>query len=229
MNDKTYNLRRKRHVWQKNRAYGWFLHKVKPLKLTSHQELVANSLLWDGYYKSSIRFMAPDQSLEELQNYARSLIVSGKINRMKPFWVNAWEWDSAMTEYNPFFSFGLKFLPIANAYLNCYSRYYGCRANLTRVMPKGHPQVMSQLWHRDHEDYRVMKVFLYLYLLIFVVFVAINPSYTRMVTVTVPIFSNLSHVSFFSKTCTGPAEVTYNLNTGHLHPPHLVRFLPERR
>jgi len=130
--------------------------------LNGHEELIVDALNNYGYYESDIGLLAPDQSLEELQNYAKQLINFGRVNPLKPFWLDAWDHKSVMTEFNPFFVFGLRFLNIANAYLNSYSRYYACRASLTRIMPPNHPPVMSQLWHRDNEDFRVMKVFLYL-------------------------------------------------------------------
>lgn len=65
---------------------------------------------------------------------------------------------------NPFIRFSLSgpVLRVANAYLEQFSRFRAWRLEATIPMPGGVRPQASQRWHRDEEDIKLVKVFVYL-------------------------------------------------------------------
>lgn len=58
--------------------------------------------------------------------------------------------------------FNQKILDIVNSYFGAWSKFYYLTLNLTKPMLKSAVPVMSQNWHRDPEDKKTRKVFIYL-------------------------------------------------------------------
>lgn len=127
----------------------------------AYQEQIIKDLKRNGIAITHIDNLFPGK-FEGLQNYANSLVETGFVNPFKPFWLELWKGNEQINEYNPFVGISLAAWTIANAYLGCFSKLYAYRANVSRVMPKDHPPIISQAWHRDHEDMRLMKMFIYL-------------------------------------------------------------------
>jgi hypothetical protein len=90
----------------------------------------------------------------------------------KVFLVNLWEGESsdadqgkpALDLAHPFTRFSLSqpILAIANAYLGMFSKFRAWRLEATIPTPGGVRARSSQRWHRDEEDRKLVKVFLYL-------------------------------------------------------------------
>ncbi|TSC67855.1 MAG: hypothetical protein CEO19_2 [Parcubacteria group bacterium Gr01-1014_73] len=86
----------------------------------------------------------------------------------KDFWVNLWpraeNGNSLFMADNPFLEFLLSdsVLQIVSAYLGSAPRLKNYSVQRTFIMPTGSPEFLSQRWHRDPEDKRMLKVFIYL-------------------------------------------------------------------
>jgi len=151
------------------RAVYWLRTLVSRLRLIkqglSYDKLsIVARLRKDGVAVGHINDIFPDVSLEDLVNYTNDLKAAGGFtNKMKPFWTELWsQTDMRLSHYNPFVELAFKVLPLANEYYGGWSRMYALRNQISRVMPQGFPPQISQLWHRDHEDRRIFKFFLYL-------------------------------------------------------------------
>lgn len=60
------------------------------------------------------------------------------------------------------FSFHPKILGIINGYMGMCSKLQTIELNVTKPMPRGAGAIASQRWHRDPEDKKMCKMFLYL-------------------------------------------------------------------
>ncbi len=154
-------IRRIWPIWAFNNSLSWLFHKIKRLSLSDIEQQMVYNVKRYGISTCHINDIRPDVNFDELKGYAETVLQKGYTNPRKPFWIDGWPRFSVINEYNPFLRFTLGFLPLANEYLNVYARMNAVRLNLSRLMGT-HAPVMSQIWHRDHEDKRIFKVFLYL-------------------------------------------------------------------
>lgn len=82
----------------------------------------------------------------------------------KVFLVNLWAGEPVLDLGHPFirFSLGDPILAIVNSYLGMCSKFRAWRLETTIPTPAGVRARSSQRWHRDEEDRKLVKVFLYL-------------------------------------------------------------------
>ncbi|MBI2056311.1 MAG: hypothetical protein HYT37_02935 [Candidatus Sungbacteria bacterium] len=115
-------------------------------------------------------FFPDNKMLEELKAYAEVLQrektdrVVAKEKVSKPFLMNLFEPTPVINFQNPFHSFALypNIVDIVNAYFGLYAKLYYLTLNITLPVGSGAAAIASQRWHRDPEDRRMCKVFLYL-------------------------------------------------------------------
>ena len=84
--------------------------------------------------------------------------------RTKVFLTHFWKLKPPIDIENPFVRFALeeRILGVVNSYLGMHGNLYYLTLAKTRPMSMGADAVSSQRWHRDPEDRRQCKVFLYL-------------------------------------------------------------------
>jgi hypothetical protein len=75
-----------------------------------------------------------------------------------------WDAEPVLDFTNPYLGLALdsSVLRIISSYLTVMARFYYLTLNITKPVPEGSTAVQSQRWHRDPEDIRTCKVFLYL-------------------------------------------------------------------
>lgn len=105
-----------------------------------------------------------DNSFEKLRAYANSLTESvKKRDSGKTFLADLWPKRPVLDFKNPFLGFILdrKIVNIVNAYMGMCSRFFMFTLSVALPVGQAAPQG-SQNWHRDPEDRKLCKVFLYL-------------------------------------------------------------------
>jgi len=99
-----------------------------------------------------------------LKQYADSLLPLAKIRPGKEFLRALWEDDNVLDLTNPFMQLALsdEVLSIVNGYTDMYSKFFYSSLDLTMPVGDGSSPIRSQNWHRDPEDRKMCKMFLYL-------------------------------------------------------------------
>lgn len=143
---------------------------------------IAAALKRDGIAFSNVGELFSPQTLEELRRHAllrleeaerlqhepvSSGSESGGKNLAKDFILHIWGGGGTYPELdleNPFIRLALseKILAIAGAYLGIAPKFSGFSLQSTLLVPSGSAPRLSQRWHRDPDDKKLIKVFLYL-------------------------------------------------------------------
>lgn len=99
-----------------------------------------------------------------LQNAARELLQNAKVREKKTFLSELWEPFPIIRREDPFVQLFLDdaVLAIVNGYMGMYTRFYYHMLGLIRPMTDKAEARQSQRWHRDPEDKKIVKMFLYL-------------------------------------------------------------------
>lgn len=102
--------------------------------------------------------------LKRLQMHTEARRDSAAAKTYKEFLRNLWDPYPEIDLKNPFVAFALdeKVLRIVNAYLDMCAHFYYLTLNVTDPIENGAVAVQSQRWHRDPEDKKMCKVFIYL-------------------------------------------------------------------
>ncbi len=144
-------------------------------------EVVA-ALKRDGIAFSSAGELFSPQTLEELRRHALLRLAeaerlrpepvssgseSGGKNLAKDFILHIWGGGGTFPELdlqNPFILLALneKILAMAGAYLGVAPKFSGFSLQSTLLVPSGSAPRLSQRWHRDPDDKKLVKIFLYL-------------------------------------------------------------------
>ena len=144
------------------------LYQKNPPKLDSIQTRVLRDLNATGIAVLDFHELFPKTEfpnfLERLKQYAHALKNQpAKTPKDKPFL--RYLLPAVQTELrSPVleFSFSEKILSIVNSYLKMWSRFYYLTLNLTLPVSESSNAIGSQRWHRDPEDKKLCKVFVYL-------------------------------------------------------------------
>lgn len=154
----------------------WFyILNRRPRKLYAHHQSkhsetinrAINELRKEGIAITHLENLFPGENiLQELQRYAQSLLPVAKYDKDKKFLLKLWDFndEGILDVKNPFTKVVLSdpMLAIVNGYMDMFSRFFYNSLNWTFPIPDNALPVKSQRWHRDHEDKKVCKVFLYL-------------------------------------------------------------------
>lgn len=137
--------------------------KGKPA-LDDVQTRIVQDLKRDGIAVTSLEELFPGENLlEKLQQYATSLEGSATSRTKKKFLKHYWELTPILDLKNPFTKLALqkRILDIANSYMKMWTKlqYY----TLIKTIPAANEKASySQKWHRDPQEKRICKMFIYL-------------------------------------------------------------------
>jgi hypothetical protein len=137
----------------------------KPV-MTAAQNRVADELLKNGIAVTSLSELFPDRPnlLADLQKAADNLMPNAQPKKGKEFLLGLWEVFPMLDLKNPFVEISLSrpVVDIINAYMQMWSKFQLFTLNLTLPVPPDSDAVKSQRWHRDPEDKKMCKMFIYL-------------------------------------------------------------------
>lgn len=140
------------------------LHARHPYTLEDMQRRIVMDLRRDGVAAVHIDELFPGRNLlPALRAYTDRLMTQAQIKTKKAFLKQLWDVAPTLDGENPFVKLALepKIMDIVNNYLGMYSIFYYLTLNITEPVPSETVPVSSQRWHRDPEDKRMCKVFLY--------------------------------------------------------------------
>ena len=148
--------------------------------LSPQEEKIVHELNENGIAVISILDLLPPALFEELRAYAErrwadpevqeraeqraDVLVNGKPRSKEYFLVELWEGPHVLDLSHPYLQFSVNdaILRIVNAYLGTYCKFRGWALQATVPVSEGERRYASQEWHRDPEDRRLVKTFLYL-------------------------------------------------------------------
>lgn len=136
-----------------------------PPVLTNVQQRIVNDFRRDGVSISHVDELFPGQHLlAKLQSYADELSSQAEIKSGKIFLRYLFDAVPRMDLANPFVRVALDdtILNIIGSYLDVAPKFYFFTLNITVPMQEGQKPMQSQRWHRDSEDKRIPKMFIYL-------------------------------------------------------------------
>lgn len=137
--------------------------KNKP-SLDPLQKRLVGTLLEDGIVATSLDELFPGENLlTELQVYTGSLEDHAELKTKKLFLKHFWDVNLELDFKNPFVKIATnkRVVDIANSYMQMWTKlkYY----TLIKTVPVfGEEAKQSQRWHRDPEEKRMCKMFIYL-------------------------------------------------------------------
>lgn len=140
-----------------------FGHHRKPL--TTLQKRIVEEVERDGIAVTTLTELFPGEPLlEKLQQYIDSIPEDVGQQNKKSFLRHYWPLDVALDLNNPFLTFALSpmILGITNAYMGMWTRLKHYTVNRTIPVPSTAAPQFSQRWHRDPQEKRMIKVFIYL-------------------------------------------------------------------
>jgi len=146
--------KRTRHLYNKSQP-----------QLNRVQQRVNQDLKEHGIAITHVDELFPEKKLlPGLQKYTWVLLGKAEIKTGKKFLLNLWDHQPVIDFNNLFIRLVLdqKILDIVNTYLEMFSRFYHFTLNVTLPVGPGSQAVQSQRWHRDPEDKKMCKVFIYL-------------------------------------------------------------------
>lgn len=134
-------------------------------RLDSIQQRIVKEFKTNGIAFTSLDELFPGENLlDKLRDYSNELVEGTRRRVDKPFLVTFWERHPEIDLANPYLAFALnkKIVDIANGYMGMFSKFFMYSLNLTTPMPASARAIGSQNWHRDPEDKKLCKVFIYL-------------------------------------------------------------------
>lgn len=141
------------------------LYRKEKQELTPVQKRIVADLKRDGIAVVHMNELFPDkQMLSVLQEYTANRLAEADTKTNKSFLKNIWDAVPSLSFDNPFVRFAIDgaVLDCVNAYMNMLTKFYYFTLNITTPVQTGATAVQSQRWHRDPEDKKLCKVFLYL-------------------------------------------------------------------
>lgn len=184
-----YRLLASEPVWRHRNRGARREYLRHPAKLAAAEEAAARSLDEQGIALAHISDFFGPGVFDELSSYVRrrwqdpavqaevaphTAILAGtgpKGGVKKAFLVNLWAGEAAEGPLKPMldlahpftrFSISGPVLRVVNAYLGMFSKFRAWRLEATIPMPSAGRAASSQRWHRDPEDQKLVKAFLYL-------------------------------------------------------------------
>lgn len=141
------------------------LHEENKKPLNYLQQKLVGEMRANGVAMTHLDELFPGQNLlPKLQECAKGLIGSGqKREKGKIYITDLLEKMTTVDFENPFVKVALspEVVSIANGYLGMQSKFF--MHSLTLVSPVGDAKpISSQRWHRDPEDKKLFKIFIYL-------------------------------------------------------------------
>ncbi len=138
--------------------------KNKPI-LNDIQKRVLNDLKTTGIAFTHVDELFPGQNLlPTLQGHLEENRANARVETSQPFLKYVWDFVPTLDFKNPYVKVSLsdKVLDVVNSYMSMWSNFYLLTLNITTPVGAGTEASTSQLWHRDSDDNRICKVFIYL-------------------------------------------------------------------
>lgn len=139
-------------------------YKAHPVKLTSLESRITQDLKNTGIATTSLKELFPEREmLQTLQEYAHSLEHNAKQRTKKAFLEQYWDVTPPFDQENPFIRFAMETAVrnIVNSYMDMWTKLKTFTLIKTIPVHDSTP-TQSQCWHRDPEEKRMCKVFIYL-------------------------------------------------------------------
>jgi len=139
------------------------LFKLNPPKLNDIQNRIVSDLKKDGIAIAHTDELFPGKNiLEKLQAYTGPLLKTAEAKTGKTFLEYLWEPIPILEAGNPFANAALdnRVVDIVNSYIGVYSRLVSLILNVT-APSEGQKARSSQRWHRDSDDKKICKMFIY--------------------------------------------------------------------
>jgi len=139
-------------------------HQHKPL-LNDVQRRIAEEFKKNGIAVAHVEDLFPGENiLRDLQERAKYLLPKAETKTAKKFLLNLFDRQPVFDFKDPFMAFAInpRLLEIANDYMGMFSKFRYFSLNLTTPILEDTEPVQSQRWHRDPEDKRICKIFIYL-------------------------------------------------------------------
>lgn len=140
------------------------LHKKFPPAMNQVSLRVAHELKQDGIASVHISELFPDGNiLSELMAYANELEKNASVKTNKEFLQFYLDDEPVLDLKNPLVKLATeeKILGIINSYMKMSAKFYMFTLNKTMPMTNDSKEIQSQRWHRDPEDKKLVKVFMY--------------------------------------------------------------------
>lgn len=140
------------------------LKKKFPPTLDLISQRVFLDLKKNGIAFVHIDELFPNQNIfQKLSVYTEKLAKDASVKTKKEFLQFYFDDSPALDFGNPFIKLALeeKVLNIVNAYMGMFSKFYMFTLNKTTPVDPGAKETQSQRWHRDPEDKKMVKVFIY--------------------------------------------------------------------
>jgi len=146
---------------------GHKLYRAYRIPLNEVQRRIAHDISQNGYAVTHTQELFSDRPelFSELKNYMeKSLLPFAQQKKGKTYLRQLIKSDSFIDLKNPFMRLMLeqRVLEIVNAYFEVFARLRTLELCVAEVKKPGAHPVRSQCWHRDPEDKKMCKMFLYL-------------------------------------------------------------------
>jgi len=141
------------------------LLKKHSIALDNIEERIITDLKRDGIAFSSLSEMFSGNDPEfDLVKYTESLKARAETKTVKTFLRQLWDIEPHLDFNNPFLKLILtdRVIKIVNSYMDMFSVFYYFTLNITVPVGEQSQAVSSQRWHRDPEDKKMIKIFIYL-------------------------------------------------------------------
>ena len=152
-------------VWRLLNKEALDLYKKHTPQLNKVQQRLVQDLNETGIAITHIDELFPDENLfPELLSYAKKYEEGAETKTVKEFLKFYFDAFPKIDLENPFVQLGLRnnVLDVVNTYMEMFSKFY--YFTLNKTMPRGEHSkaIQSMRWHRDPEDAKMVKVFMYL-------------------------------------------------------------------
>lgn len=141
------------------------LYETHRPQLDEVQQRIVNDLLRDGIAVAHLDELFPGKNLlEQFRREVENLKANAAAKTRKEFLRQLWDDPMIAESHDPFVKFSLeqKVLDIVNRYMGMCTYLYYLTLNITMPVPPGSEAVQSQRWHRDPEDKKLCKIFVYM-------------------------------------------------------------------
>ncbi|MEK7559782.1 MAG: phytanoyl-CoA dioxygenase family protein, partial [Patescibacteria group bacterium] len=138
--------------------------KKTPAMLGAIEKHIADNLKKDGISYIHLDELFPNQKkFGELLSYAKKIEENASVKTGKKFLEFYFDDHPVLDFKNPFVKMALedKILGVINSYMGMFSKFYMFTLNKTMPVEENFKETQSQRWHRDPEDRKMVKVFIY--------------------------------------------------------------------
>lgn len=160
-----FKARNTKPVWRllNNKAIN-LLSKNKP-SLDSEQKRIVAEMKRTGIAVSTLDTLFPGQNmLQILSDYSKTLYPEEAEQGKKLYLKKYWDRFPIFDLNNPFLKLTLekKIVDIANGYMEMWTKLKYYDLAMTLPVPEGSNAIQSQRWHRDPQEKKIIKMFIYL-------------------------------------------------------------------